>query len=88
MSRPDERPVVPLGPHATVFAVLEAYPFLREFLTEYDEAFRRISPSGGRPGWARVTTLGDVAVEMDVTWRCLVSDIARKSPASPAKSLH
>jgi hypothetical protein len=65
-----------LGPHATVFAVLEAYPFLREFLTEYDEAFRRISPSGGRPGWARVTTLGDVAVEMDVTWRRLVSDIA------------
>jgi len=30
--------------------------------------FGRISRPGGPTGWARMTTLGDVAIEMDVTW--------------------
>ena len=48
-------------------AVLEAYPFLEEYQFEYHEAFRRIARPGGRTRWACMTTLGDVAVEMDVT---------------------
>jgi len=68
--------VVSLGPRTTVFAVLEAYPFLEEFLYAYHAAFGRISHPGGRTGWARLTTLGDVAIEMDVTWRRLVRDVS------------
>jgi DUF438 domain-containing protein len=65
-----------IGPRTTVFEVLEAYPFLEGFLHAYDAAFDRISRPGGRTGWARITALGDVAVEMDVTWRRLVRDVS------------
>ncbi len=68
--------MVSLGPRSTVFAVLQAYPFLEEFLYAYHAAFGRISRPGGRTGWARMTTLGDVAIEMDVTWRQLVRDVS------------
>lgn len=68
--------MVSLGPRSTVFAVLQAYPFLEEFLHAYHAAFGRISRPGGRTGWARMTTLGDVAIEMDVTWRQLVRDVS------------
>jgi hypothetical protein len=74
--------VVSLGPRTTVFAVLEAHPFLEEYLLAYHEAFRRIARPGGRTGWTRMTTLGDVAIEMDVTWRRLVRD--RQSEALEA----
>jgi DUF438 domain-containing protein len=68
--------VVSLGPRTTVFAVLEAHPFQEEYLLAYHEAFRRIAGPGGRTGWARMTTLGDVAIEMDVTGRRLVRDVS------------
>ena len=64
-----------LGPRTTVFALLTAYPFLDGFLLGYDEAFRRLGVPGGREGWARKVTLGDVALDMNVTWRRLVREI-------------
>ena len=57
-------------------AVLDVYPFLVDFLLDYDAVFARLARSGGRTGWVRMTTLGDVAVEMDITWRRLVRDIS------------
>jgi hypothetical protein len=69
LSRHGDPRVVSLGPRTIVFAVLEAYPLPEEYLLAYHEAFRRIARPGGRTGWARMTTLGDVAIEMDVAWR-------------------
>ena len=65
-----------LGPRTTVFAVLQAYPFLEDFLLAHDPAFARVARPGGRTRWMRMTTLGDVALEMDVTPRRLVRDIS------------
>ena len=76
MSRP-RRPVPGrLGARTTVFAVLQSYPFLEEFLLAYHPAFGRVAGPGGRAGWTRMTTLGDVALEMDVSWRQLVRDVS------------
>jgi DUF438 domain-containing protein len=79
--------VIILGQRTTVFAVLEAYPFLEAFLQAYHPAFGRVSRPGGRTAWARMTTLGDVAVEMDVTWRRVVRDlcdeVARSTGTDP-----
>lgn len=65
-----------LGPRTTVLALLEAYPFLTEFLVEYDDAFRRLERPGALRSWARVTNLGLLAITMDVSWRRLLHDIA------------
>lgn len=64
-----------LGPRTTMFALLAAYPYLDEFLLAYGEAFIRLGTPAGRTGWARKATLGDVALEMNVTWRRLVREI-------------
>ena len=64
-----------LGPRTTVFALLSAYPLLEPFLIGYDPAFQRLTAPGGHTGWARKVTLGDVALEMNVTWRRLVREI-------------
>jgi hypothetical protein len=65
-----------LGPRTTVYAVMNAYPGLAAFLSDYDEAFAPVARNRDRVAWARVVTLGDVALEMNVTWRRLVRDIA------------
>jgi len=65
-----------LGPRTTVFALLAAYPFLDRFLLGYGEAFLGVGTPGGRTGWARKVTLGDVALDMNVTWRRLVREIS------------
>lgn len=65
-----------LGPRTTVFEVLVAYPFLTQWLPRYHDAFWRLTSARGRVAWARIATLGEVAVEMDVTWRMLVRDIS------------
>jgi len=67
LSRHGDPRAVSLGQGTTVFAVLEAHPFLEQFLLAYHAAFCRISRPGARTSWARITTLGDVAIEMDVT---------------------
>ena len=56
------------------------------FLPGYDAAFARLASARGRVSWARVATLGDVALEMNVSWRRLVRDIAtevRRRTGSP-----
>jgi len=66
---------ITLGPRTTVFALLGAYPFLDRFLLGYSEAFARLGTPAGRTGWARKITLGDIALDMNITWRRLVSEI-------------
>ncbi len=73
--RGDQSPVS-LGARTTVFAVLQSYPFLEAFLLAYHPAFGRVAGPGRRTGWARMTTLGDVALAMDVSWRHLVRDVS------------
>ena len=76
MIREGGRPAPSLGPRTTLFAVLQAWPFLAGYFEQYHPAFWRI----GRPDlsvrWTRVTTLGDVAVEMNLSWRKLARDVA------------
>ena len=75
MGAHDDTGVV-LGPRTTVHAVVTAWPDLAGFLAGYDRVFARLDTPRGRVSWARTQTLGDVALEMDVTWRRLVRDIA------------
>jgi hypothetical protein len=75
MSDRDEITSIVLGPHTTVHALLTAYPDLAGFLPGYAPAFARLSVPRGRVSWARIATLGDVALEMNVSWRRLVRDI-------------
>ena len=65
-----------LGPRTTVWTLLEAYPFLQGFLAAYHEQFRRLATPEGRGRWARVASLEEVALAMDLTWRQLARDIA------------
>ena len=65
-----------LGPRTTVWSVLETYPFLEAFLAGYHEQFGRLGTPAGRGRWARVASLEEVALAMDVTWRRLARDIA------------
>jgi len=65
-----------LGPRTTVHALVAAYPQLTAFLSSYDAAFARLGEVRGRVSWARIVTLGDVALEMNVSWRRLVHDLA------------
>ncbi len=68
-------------------ALVTAYPDLAEFLPGYAVAFARLSGPRGRVSWARIATLGDVALEMNVSWRRLVRDIVtevrRRTGRSP-----
>jgi DUF438 domain-containing protein len=76
-----------LGPRTTVFVLLRAYPSLETFLPLYNPAFRRVADQGAPERWARIATLGDLAVAMNMTWRRLVRDIAaeiaRETGAAP-----
>jgi DUF438 domain-containing protein len=65
-----------LGPRTTVWSVLETYPFLEPFLAGYHELFGRLGTPEGRRRWARVASLEEVALVMDVSWRRLARDIA------------
>ena len=76
MASSDESGGVVLGPRTTVHAVVTAWPDLAAFLRGLDPAFGRLGAARGRVSWARTATLGDVALEMNVSWRRLVRDIA------------
>jgi len=65
-----------IAPRTTVFALLETYPFLERFLLARGGGFEAPADTGARTRWARVTTLGDIAVKLDVPWRRLLSEIA------------
>jgi hypothetical protein len=59
----------------TVHALLAAYPFLTAFLADRDEVLARLRDPASAGRWARVVTLGEVAVEMDVPWLDLLRQI-------------
>ncbi|HZL63752.1 MAG TPA: hemerythrin domain-containing protein [Thermoleophilia bacterium] len=88
MKRPAGRGSLVLGPRTTVWSVLETYPFLEAFFAGYHEQFGRLGTPEGRGRWARVASLEEVALAMDVTWRRLARDIAaevaRTGAAAPA----
>ncbi len=81
-----------LGPRTTVWALLEAHPFLEAFLIGYHEQFRRLGTPEGRRRWARVASLEEVALAMNVTWRQLARDISaevtRAGAGTPAVMGH
>ncbi|MEI6727070.1 MAG: hemerythrin domain-containing protein [Actinomycetes bacterium] len=76
MNRPAAEGALVLGPRTTVWSILETCPFLEAFLKGYNEQFRRLGTPEGRNRWARVASLEEVALAMDVTWRRLARDIS------------
>jgi len=65
-----------IGPRTTVFTLLEAYPALESYLAGHGRGFQALTRPGGRVSWARVTTLNDVALDLNETWREIVEGIA------------
>ena len=69
-----------------------AIRFLRAFLIGYHEQFRRLGTPEGRRRWARVASLEEVALAMNVTWRQLARDISaevtRAGAGTPAVMGH
>ena len=76
-----------LGPHTTVFALLDTFPFLSEGLLGSLALRGAVTTPSGKGRWARVTCLADVAADTDVSWRQLARDIgdeiARATGRSP-----
>jgi hypothetical protein len=72
----------------TLFALLEAYPFLEDFLVARHPAFGRLAGPGRGRGWARVATLGQLATAMDLPWleflRELRAEVQRQTGVAPA----
>ena len=69
--------LVTIGPRTTLHALLTAYPFLSPQLIVWDKAFAPLADARRASGWARVTSVGDIAVTMDVSWRLVVRDLRR-----------
>ena len=65
-----------IGPRTTVYALLLAYPFLESYLLARVRGFERLRDRRARTRWARVMTLDDVGVRLNVPWRQLVREIA------------
>ena len=65
-----------IGPRTTVWTLLQAYPFLEPFLLARVRGFEALADERARTRWARVMTLDDVAVRLNVPWQQLVREIA------------
>ena len=65
-----------IGPRTTAYALLQAYPFLQSFLLARVQGFERLADERARTRWARVMTLSDVALRLNVPWQQLVREIA------------
>jgi DUF438 domain-containing protein len=65
-----------IGPRTTVYALLAAYPSLDGFLQGRLRGFERLQDERARTRWARVMTLEDVAMRLNVSWQHLGRDIA------------
>jgi DUF438 domain-containing protein len=65
-----------IGPRTTVYALLVAYPLLEDFLLARVRGFERLSDERARTRWARVMTLDDVALSLNVSWLQLGREIA------------
>jgi hypothetical protein len=65
-----------IGPRTTVYSLLLAYPFLEPYLLARVRGFERLRDERARTRWARVMTLADVGVRLNLPWRQLVREIA------------
>jgi DUF438 domain-containing protein len=65
-----------IGPRTTVWALLQAYPFLEAFLLSRVRGFEALAEERARTRWARVMTLDDVGIRLNVPWQQLVREIA------------
>ena len=65
-----------IGPRTTVWALLQAYPFLEPFLLARVGRLEALADDRARTRWARVMTLDDVGLRLNVPWRQLVREIA------------
>jgi DUF438 domain-containing protein len=65
-----------IGPRTTVYALLQAYPFLEGFLLGRVRGFERLADERARTRWARMMTLSDVSLRLNVPWSQLVHEIA------------
>jgi DUF438 domain-containing protein len=65
-----------IGPRTTVYALLQAYPFLETALLHRLRGFERLTDARARTRWARVMTLDDVALGLNLPWRQVVRTIA------------
>ncbi len=65
-----------IGPRTTVYGLLRAYPFLEPFLLARVHGFERLHDQRARTRWARLMTLDDVCLRLNLPWRHLVSEIA------------
>lgn len=88
MNRRSASPGLLLGPRTTIHALLQAYPDLGSFMTRRHPEFRRMDDTAAGTAWSRVTTLEDVALAMDVTWRVLAHDIAAEVVRSGGREPH
>lgn len=75
-----------IGPRTTVYRLLEAYPFLESFLLARVHGFEQLHDERARTRWARVMTLDDVCVRLNVPWRQLVREIAADVECSTGRS--
>lgn len=64
-----------LSAHTTIYTLLVDYPFLTGFLTRRDRAFVRLRDPSSAARWARVATLGELTVEMDLPCPDLLREI-------------
>ena len=62
----------------TLYAVLEEYPFLEDFLVAFDNAFDRLAQPAQGTTWARVVTLAELATAMDLPWLEFLREIQRE----------
>ncbi len=65
-----------IGPRTTIYALLQAYPFLEAFLLVRVRGFEALHDERARTRWARVMTLDDVGLRLNKPWQQLVREIA------------
>ena len=65
-----------IGPRTTVWALVQAYPFLETFLRARVRGFEALAEERARTRWARVMTIDDIGVRLNVPWQQLVREIA------------
>ena len=65
-----------IGPRTTVYGLLQAYPFLETFLLARVRGFEALRDERARTRWARVMTLDDVGLRLNLPWQQLVREIA------------
>ena len=65
-----------IGPRTTVYALLQAYPFLESFLLVRVRGFEALRDQRARTRWARVMTIDDVGLRLNMPWQQLVREIA------------